>query len=963
MPRPVSSVTIASAPTGRARWQVARALPLFVSLFASAALWSADDSDSPTARRLLLTGRYEEAIQAYEALRDKAPVVAAFGLAACYRATGRLQKAEDCLRAARQRHPKHAGLAAQLALLAWERGDHDQARTLAEAAVGSDANQLTARWISTELHRAAGRLPEAEQGYAWFIDYYNNQERFEPDELRWIGLASAQYARWKRNSGQFRFLVNSLYPQALKQEQDYWPAQLETALLFLEKYNAADARAHVDAALAINPNAAQSHAARAALALQDFDLPSARRNLDQALAIHPRLLVAHQLRADVLLAELRIGEAIEALDAARRLNPVDEATLGRLAAAYAAADGLSGAEEENDSRFAKLVDEVTRRNPHCGEFFAALADSLDRMRRYPDAARFCREADRRMPRLLYTRGQLGLLLMRLGDETEARRLLEDSFRDDPFNVRVRNQLEVLDVLQKYGSLETEHFVIKYDAQRDALLARYASQYLEAQVYPAAVAMFGFEPPQKSLFEMFSTANGVSGHSWFSARMTGLPFVGTVAACAGNVVALTSPGEVREKFNWARVLRHEFVHVVTLQQTNFAIPHWYTEALAVRFEDAPRPAVWNEVLVRRAKAGTLFNLDSLNLGFIRPKNQDEWALAYCQAELYAEFMVAEYGEDALVKLLRAYADNLATDAAIRRCFGVGTAEFEQAYRAYVDQVLSGLQDIIDSQARSLQELKQHTSDSPQNADAWAELARGYLRDGDLNRARENAVKAQQIEQKHPLAAFVLARLELAAGNVRRAIPLLQESLDEQAPQEDALALLAGLKMKTGDAAEAARLYRLGAERWPHANNWQKSLAGVYLQTAEKRELRDCLRRLAQSDQDNWVFRKKLLELAVESQDFEDAVHWGTEALQIDVTDAEVHAHLGKSLDARGDFAPAIAELQTAVKLAPQQIDWQLALAEVCLRAGRSSQAVQVLRDLLAKNPHHKEAQRLLERATR
>ena len=934
---------------------------MLLSLFVSAAVWSAEDSDPRDARRLFLTGRYEEAIEAYEARSGKDPVVAALGLADCYRATGRLQEAENGLCAARRRQPKQADLAAQVALFAWERGDREQAKTLAEAAIQLDANQLTARWVAAELHRVAGRLREAEQGYAWFIDYYNAHERFEPDELRWIGLASAQYARWKRNSGQFRFLVNTLYPQALKQDENYWPAHLEMALLFLEKYNAADARAQLDAALAINSNAAEVHAVRAALALQDFDVPSARRAVDQALAIQPRLLVAHQLRADLLLAELRIQEAIEALGVARRFNPLDEATLGRLAAAYGAADGLSDVDEKPDTRFAKLVDEVTRRNPHCGEFFAVLADSLDRMRRYPDAARFCREADRRMPQLLYARGRLGLLLMRLGDETEARQMLEESFRDDPFHARVRNQLEVLDVLQNYGVLQTEHFVIKYDAGRDGLLARYASQYLEEQIYPAAVAVFGFEPPQKSLFEIFGTANGVSGHNWFSARMTGLPFVGTVAACAGKIVALTSPGEVREKFNWARVLRHEFVHVVTLQQTRFTIPHWYTEALAVRFEDVPRPAVWNEVLVRRAKAGTLLSLDSINLGFIRPKNQDEWALAYCQAELYAEFMVARYGQDSLVRLLRAYACNLPTDAAIRRCFGVDKAEFEKSYRAYIDQVVSGLQDIVDSKPRSLQELKQLASDSPQNAGVWAELAREYLRDGDWILARENATKAQQLQENHPLAAFVLARLELAAGNVEDAIQLLQKSLDEQSPQPDALALLAGLKRKGGDAAEAQRLYRLGAERYPHADKWEKSLASVYLETGEKRRLRDSLRRLAESDHDNWVFRKKLLELALEAEDFEDAIRWGTEALQIDVTDAEVHAQLGKALGASEKFVPAIEELLTAVELAPQQVDWQLELANVCLRAGRTKQAVQVLKELLAKYPNLEAAKRLLKRA--
>ena len=655
MHRATSTFIIALAPGGRPCQCVP--LTLLFWFCASAAVWSADDSGLANARRLFLTGRYEEAIEAYEALNGQGTHggrVGAGGLLSGDRPreTGRRRFARRV-----PARPEKRGPRGRVALLAWQRGDHDQARDRAEAAIRLNDKQLAARWVSAELHRVSGRLDDARRGYQWFIDYYNGHDQFTPEDLRWIGLAAAQYARWNRNSGQFRFLVNTLYPQALKLDENYWPARLEMALLFLEKYNAGDARAQLDAALAINPNAAPAHAARAALALQDFDLQTARRSLDQALAIDPQCLPAHQLRADALLAELRVDEAIEALEAARRLNPVDESTLGRLAAAYAAADGLS--DDMPDSRFARLVGEVTGRNPQCGEFFVALADGLDRMRRYPDAARYYREAERRMPQLLYTRGQLGLLLMRLGDEAEARRLLDESFRDDPFNVRVRNQLEVLDVLQDYAVLETEHFLIKYDAKHDELLARYAARYLEDQVHPAAVAAFGFAPPQKSLFEIFSTGNGTSGHGWFSARMTGLPFIGTVGACAGKVVAMASPNDVGDKFNWGRVLRHEYAHVVTLQQTKFAIPHWYTEALAVRFEGGQRPADWNEVLVRRAKAKTLLDLETINLGFIRPKDKDEWALAYCQAELYAEFMVARYGEGSLVKLLGAYADNLDT----------------------------------------------------------------------------------------------------------------------------------------------------------------------------------------------------------------------------------------------------------------------------------------------------------------
>jgi hypothetical protein len=36
-------------------------------------------------------------------------------------------------------------------------------------------------------------------------------------------------------------------------------------------------------------------------------------------------------------------------------------------------------------------------------------------------------------------------------------------------------------------------------------------------------------------------------------MVGLPSVGTVGACAGKIVAMASPNEMEQKFNWAQVL--------------------------------------------------------------------------------------------------------------------------------------------------------------------------------------------------------------------------------------------------------------------------------------------------------------------------------------------------------------------------------------------------------------------------
>src|SRR5262249_39314608 len=158
----------------------------------------------------------------------------------------------------------------------------------------------------------------------------------------------------------------------------YWPAHLEAAQLFIEKYNRSDALDELNAALAINPNAAEAHAARAMIALQQFDLDSARTEIQRALAINPRLVVAHQLDADFQMVASGPNAAIPILEQVRALNPVDEETLGRLAAVYGAIDGLR---DSSSARMAAVVAEVEQRNPHCGVFFARLAASLDLMQR------------------------------------------------------------------------------------------------------------------------------------------------------------------------------------------------------------------------------------------------------------------------------------------------------------------------------------------------------------------------------------------------------------------------------------------------------------------------------------------------------------------------------------------------------------------------------------------------------
>ena len=292
-------------------------------------------ADLAKARSLLMHGRYEEAAEIYQPEAAKS-ADAALGWAACLEAQGKTAAAVEALTPLAD---KQAEIQAQLARLAFQRGDAAEADRRVKETLQLASGHPLALYFKAELARTSGRLDEAESQYRNLINFYNNHDVKKADSLRWIGRAAAQYARWNRLSDQFDFLVNDLFPQATKLDPDYWPAHYEAGLLFMEKYNRADATKEFQAALAINPRAAEVHAALAELALDDFQLEQAEASLNRAMEINRSLPAAWRLKADVAWLNDQTGEALRLLrEKLLPLNPLDEATLGRIAACYLALD-------------------------------------------------------------------------------------------------------------------------------------------------------------------------------------------------------------------------------------------------------------------------------------------------------------------------------------------------------------------------------------------------------------------------------------------------------------------------------------------------------------------------------------------------------------------------------------------------------------------------------------------------
>jgi len=409
-----------------------------------------------------------------------------------------------------------------------------------------------------------------------------------------------------------------------------------------------------------------------------------------------------------------------------------------------------------------------------------------------------------------------------------------------------------------------------------------------------------------------------------------------------------------------VLKHELVHVITLQQTEFNIPHWYTEALAVESEGYPRPQEWNKILLERVPSRSkLLNLDTINLGFIRPNEPDDRQMAYCQAQLYARYMLKRFGGDALIKMLMAYRRGLTTDRAIQECFQVEKADFEKAYLAYLDEVVKTIRTRVNEEKPvKFSQLERQLKENPEDAGLNARMAYEHFARRDYKEARPLADKALELKPHHPLASYVKARLLTTIGDDDAALALLEPALDPKRPDERVVDLLAELKMKAGQLDEAEKLYELARKDDPYHTKWIAGLARVHLRQKSTAKFLGDLAMIAANDADDISVRKALAERNLAGGNTGEAEKWAEECLHIDVYDPAAHVLLADAQSARGKFAPAVEEYKTALELkARRPNDLKIKLAKAQLGLGQRDAAKATLDEILKTDPDHPEAKAL------
>jgi tetratricopeptide (TPR) repeat protein len=846
---------------------------------------------SSQAQTALRSGDYSGARTQFEAALEAAPAMeeSQAGLLEALRWTGSYNEAikrADAFLASRDASP---AVHLERGRVAAARGDYAGAeKHFRRSMTLGGASRLDATRELADLLELTGRRGEGTSLWDKVLDEYRAGRTKTSRDLGTAGIAAWRRGYVQDSKDIFMDATEPMSPAvSLRTLSDF-------GYLFLDKYRFSDALGVFRDCLEVNKSYIPALLG-VALAKKSESSGEAEKYARAALEVNPNLVPALNLLAEMRIEEENYEAAGGPLKHALEVNPSDLDSLTLQAVMSHMQGDAAG--------FARYERQVLAINPNHGYFYYTVAESLVNRRKYQEAVAYNRRALELNPTLWAAHAGLGMNLMRVGDLEQGRRSLQRAFEGDPFHVWAFNTLDLLDQMDKFSTVRSEHFVFRLAPEDEPVLSPYAPRLAE-EAYSSLSRRYEFTPSGPLQVEIFPD------HGGFAVRTLGLPGLGALGVCFGKVVALDSPRARKAgEFNWGSTLWHELAHVISLQMSNHNIPRWYSEGISVYEERRARPG-WGDDLnlsvVKAYQDGKLLKVSELNAGMMRPKFPEQIALSYYQASLFCELVEQKFGFEKIRETLHLFARGKTSEAVFKEALGWDTATMDREYALFMDERLRARAPKINFAGVTsphgtaapgepdLETLKRDLAKNPE--EFFANLRLGAL----LHREK----------QAHEAETYL-----------KKAQSLFPEFVEPGNPYQ----LLGELYIQLGNE-EAALQQFLGWTRY------DENAAPPLLKAAE-----------IYGNRKDWASVTKVLEQAV----------------YINPYDQELHKRLGEAANRAGNWTTAAAAYRVLLGLnPPDPAGAHLNLAEALMAGGKKQEARREVLKALEIAPSFDRAQQLL-----
>ncbi|HWN94905.1 MAG TPA: hypothetical protein VNT99_07720, partial [Methylomirabilota bacterium] len=449
-----------------------------------------------------------------------------------------------------------------------------------------------------------------------------------------------------------RRVLDNIYEQARKANPDSRDVYIAMGELALDKHDSALAAKQFNAGLRRFEDDPDMHFGLAR-AFQSGDRKQMLLNAAAALEENTNHVGAMLLIAQHLIDAEEYEGASNLLARALTVNPWQPE-----AWAYRAV--LNHLENDADGETAARDKALKfwRTNPQV-DFL--IGQKLSQKYRFAEGAAYQRRALAFDPGFVSAKAQLAQDLLRLGDEADGWRLAAEAHEEDEYDVTSFNLITLKDKLGKFRTLTNADFIVRmgtneapiYGQEVLALLSRAKSNLVEK---------YGITLSRPTIVEIFPEQKD------FGVRTFGIPDnPGFLGVCFGAVVTANSPAsQTGHAANWQAVLWHEFAHVITLQMTRNKMPRWLSEGISV-FEELQENPTWGQRMTAKYREMILGDdftpMGELSSAFLAPKTPLHLQFAYYESALAVEFIVKNFGFEAVKGILRDLGEGKEINSAI------------------------------------------------------------------------------------------------------------------------------------------------------------------------------------------------------------------------------------------------------------------------------------------------------------